>query len=73
MNRDQKVTTNKIWIIADNKVGTYQQSIALAEAIGFEYELIKVSYNYFSKLPNFLLRLFPIHLDKISYKKFCFT
>ncbi len=69
MNENQKIIINKIWIIADNKVGTYQQSIALAEAIGFEYELIKVNYNYFSKLPNFLLRFFPIHLDKISCKK----
>ena len=61
-----KSVINKIWIIADHRLGTYQQSIALAEAIGFEYKLIKVNYNYFSKLPNFLLQYFPIHLDKKS-------
>ncbi len=61
-----KSITDKILIIADHRLGTYQQSIALAEAIGINYELIKVNYNYLSILPNFLLQYFPIHLDKKS-------
>jgi mitochondrial fission protein ELM1 len=61
-----KSVIDKIWILADHRLGTYQQSIALAESIGFKYELLKVNYNYLSKLPNFLLQYLPIHLDKKS-------
>ena len=69
MNKIEKTINDKILIIADSRIGTYQQSIALAEAIGFEYELLEVNYNYFSKLPNFFLQFYPAHLDNPSFKK----
>ncbi len=54
----------KIWVLADNRVGSVNQSIALAEKIGLGYQLKPVEYNIWGKLPNFLLTFSPIHVKK---------
>ena len=46
---------DEIWILADNRPGTFSQSIGLAEEIGIPYKIITISYSFFSLLPNFLL------------------
>jgi uncharacterized protein len=45
-------TKDEIWILADDKPGTFSQSIGLAKELGFEYKIIKLTYSFFAKLPN---------------------
>lgn len=44
----------KVVVLADNRPGTANQAIALAELIGYKYKVVNLSYNIFAKLPNFL-------------------
>ncbi len=62
---------DEIWILADNRPGTFSQSIGLAEELGMEYKIITLSYSIFSYLPNFflsnsLLRIPTILRNKIT-------
>ena len=43
---------NKILILADDRVGTYSQSIALAKESGLDYEIIFLEYNFLKIIPN---------------------
>jgi mitochondrial fission protein ELM1 len=43
-----------IWILADDRPGNYSQAIGLAAALNRPYEIKKINYNSWSKLPNFL-------------------
>ncbi|HJD57468.1 MAG TPA: mitochondrial fission ELM1 family protein [Rickettsia endosymbiont of Sericostoma sp.] len=54
----------KIWVLADSRVGNVNQAIALAEKLGLGYQLKPIEYNFWGKLPNFLLALSPIHVKK---------
>lgn len=46
----------KVWVLKDDRVGSYMQSIALAEKLGFGYETKDITYNKISNLPNFLIK-----------------
>lgn len=46
---------DEIWILADNRPGTFLQSIGLAEELKMEYRIITLSYSFLSYLPNFFL------------------
>lgn len=46
---------NEIWILADDRPGTFSQSIGLAQELGYDYKKINLSYNIFAKLPNIIL------------------
>ncbi|MGX6959927.1 MAG: ELM1/GtrOC1 family putative glycosyltransferase [Rickettsia endosymbiont of Pentastiridius leporinus] len=52
----------KIWVLSDDRVGNTNQAIALAEKLAGEYTLIKLEYNCLAKLPNFLLKYYPLHI-----------
>ncbi|WP_218459978.1 mitochondrial fission ELM1 family protein [Rickettsia sp. TH2014] len=52
----------KIYVLADNRTGNTNQAIALAEKLTQEYIIIKLQYNCLAKLPNFLLKYYPIHI-----------
>ena len=43
---------DEIWILSDDRPGTFSQSVGLAEKIGLEYRLIELKYNFLAKLPN---------------------
>lgn len=60
---------DEIWILADDRPGTVSQSIGLAEEIGFEYRIIKLTYSFFSILPNFFLSNSLLRLSAQSQKK----
>lgn len=45
---------DKILIIADDRVGTYSQAVALAEESGLKYQIIQQKYNFLKFLPNFI-------------------
>ena len=66
-NSDKKPT--KLWILADDRPGTFSQSLALAQALKIKYEIIKIDYNFFSKLPNFLLKIYPFHFNRNNLKQ----
>lgn len=44
----------KVVVLVDNRPGTANQAIALAELIQHEYKVVNLNYNLFAKLPNFL-------------------
>ncbi|WP_032139324.1 mitochondrial fission ELM1 family protein [Rickettsia tamurae] len=52
----------KIHVLADDRTGNTHQAIALAEKLTEEYTTIKLEYNCLAKLPNFLLKYYPIHI-----------
>lgn len=60
MKSNHKNLCDKIWIIADNRPGTYNQAIALAEALGYEFEIIRIDYNFLAKIPNIILQYLSI-------------
>ena len=43
---------DEIWILADNRPGTFSQSIGLAEEMRLEYKIINLNYSFLSALPN---------------------
>ncbi|MCQ2965338.1 MAG: mitochondrial fission ELM1 family protein [Alphaproteobacteria bacterium] len=45
---------NLIWVIADDRAGNNNQSLGVAEALGGEIIIKKISYNKFIKCPNFI-------------------
>ncbi|MBL6665045.1 MAG: mitochondrial fission ELM1 family protein [Rickettsiales bacterium] len=54
----------KILILADNRVGTYSQSIALAKELGGEFEILNISYSKFVTIPNFIFPACLFRYDK---------
>ncbi|MDX2082805.1 MAG: ELM1/GtrOC1 family putative glycosyltransferase [Rickettsiales bacterium] len=57
---------NEIWILADQRVGTYSQSIGLAQELGIDYKIITLAYSFFSSLPNFFLSNSLLRISKTS-------
>jgi len=57
---------DKILIIADERVGTYSQAIALALESGLEYQIIQQKYNFLKFLPNFIFSKSLIRIKKES-------
>lgn len=60
---------NKILILADDRVGTYSQAIALAKESGLDYEIIFLEYNFFKLIPNLFFSQSLLRLKKSSIKK----
>jgi len=44
-----------IWVLCDNKPGTAQQALSLAQNLSKNLKIIELKYNFLAKLPNFLL------------------
>ncbi|MES2214718.1 MAG: ELM1/GtrOC1 family putative glycosyltransferase [Pseudomonadota bacterium] len=57
-----------IWVLADHRIGTATQAIAIAENLklnsGFSFEIKRLHYNFLAHLPNFLLGATTVHIDK---------
>ena len=53
-----------IWVFTDSRTGNNHQAIALAEKLAEEYTVIRLEYNCLAKLPNFLLKYYPVHIKK---------
>jgi hypothetical protein len=54
----------QIWVLTDGRVGNSNQAVALAEKLGVAYQLKFMEYNFLGNLPNFLLKIYPIHIKK---------
>ncbi|RTK92045.1 MAG: hypothetical protein EKK61_06595 [Rickettsiales bacterium] len=52
----------EIWVLVDHRIGNANQAIDLAEMLDMDFEIKKIEYNFFSKLPNSFLSLFPFHV-----------
>ncbi len=61
---------DEIWILADNRPGTFSQSVGLAEEIGFEYKVIQLDYSLLSTLPNFFFSKSLLRITKKSRQDF---
>jgi len=53
----------KIWILTDNRIGSNNQSIAIAEKLSSDYITKKIEYNSLIKLPNFIRRSSLLGID----------
>ena len=64
--RDVSAASRKIraWVLADDKAGHTTQSVGLAEALGFDYEVKDLRFNRFERLSNRLLGATLISLDR---------
>ncbi len=60
---------NKILILADNRVGTYSQAVALAQELQQPYEIIHLQYNKFVVLPNFIFGASLLTITQESREK----
>ena len=60
---------DEIWILADDRVGTFSQSIGLAEEMKLEYRIITLNYSFLATLPNCILGQSFFRLDFGSRKK----
>lgn len=54
----------KIWVLSDNRAGNIIQAAALAEYLGFGYQLKPINSNCLGILPNFLLSIYPINVKR---------
>ena len=43
-----------IWVFDDGRAGTFNQALAIAEALSFPFIIKKIEYTPFAKLPNFI-------------------
>ena len=43
-----------IWVIIDHKIGNANQALAIAKAIGLDFKIKALKYNFLAKLPNWL-------------------
>jgi mitochondrial fission protein ELM1 len=59
----------EILVISDGRAGNDSQLIGLALAMKLKYQIINISYNYFSFLPNIVLPNKDFAIDKISKEK----
>lgn len=59
---------SEVWVLQDYKVGNTNQAIALAEEMGLSYETKQIKYNILNKLPNFLLKFYPVHINRLVLK-----
>lgn len=49
-----KMKKNLIWVIADDRAGNNNQSLGVAEALGGDIVVKKISYNKYIRFPNFI-------------------
>ena len=59
------ISTEKIvWVVADQYVGNLNQCLGVAEALGLPYQIKRVNYNLFGRLPNVILGATLVHVPR---------
>jgi uncharacterized protein len=57
----------KVWVLADNRIGSTNQAIAVANILGVDFELKKLDYNALSSIPNiFKFKFFGLQKKSIE-------
>jgi mitochondrial fission protein ELM1 len=62
--REPRSGTPVIWVLADDKLGHTTQSVGLAEALGWPYEVKELRFNSLNGLSNRLLGASLVSLDR---------
>lgn len=62
--RERTTAPPKVWVLADDKAGHSTQSLGLAAALGWPYELRSLRFNRWNRLSNRLLGAIPLGLDR---------
>lgn len=63
------IVRDEILVLCDDRPGTASQAIGLAKEIGLPHKILKLNYNFFSRLPNFFLRKSLLGLDHETRQK----
>ncbi len=58
--------SDKVWILADERIGNVHQCLGVAEALDVPYRTKRLAYNRRARLPNLLLGRTLAHLKKES-------
>ena len=58
------MSSTNIWVLGDNRVGNTNQATALADSLSTDYEVKNIKYNLLGLLPNFMLMLYPWHVER---------
>jgi len=58
------VVPKKIWALLDERAGNTSQTLGVAEALGLPYEIKRIAFNGFIKLPNILINKTTLGFDK---------
>jgi len=59
----------KIWVLLDERAGNTSQSLGVAEALGLPFEIKRVEFNSFIKLPNFIINRTSLGIAQTSLKE----
>lgn len=60
-----------IWALADEYSGNVSQCLGVAEALGLPYEVKRISYNKWARLPNSVLGSSILHITRESAEEIC--
>ncbi len=52
----------EVWVLVDHRAGNANQAIELAEILDKNFIIKNIKYNFFSRLPNYFLKFFPLHV-----------
>ena len=67
------MTENKIliWAIYDSREGNRDQLTGVLNELNTEFKIIDVSYNKYSRLPNFILQMLSgsLHITPIYFER----
>ena len=55
-----------IWVLADENSGNVSQCLGVAEALGLPYEVKRIVYNKWARLPNIVLGSSILHITRES-------
>ncbi|MGD9638454.1 MAG: mitochondrial fission ELM1 family protein [Alphaproteobacteria bacterium] len=58
----------KIWVLADDRIGNVNQALGVAEAVGWDFSVINITYNSLIKLPNFIIGATTLGVNKSGLK-----
>jgi len=61
---DKAATPPRIWVLAGPRAGDRSQLLALADSLGWPYEVKELAYNRLHNLPNWLMGTSPVSLDR---------
>ena len=60
-----------IWVLADEYSGNVSQCLGVAEALRLPYEVKRISYNKWARLPNYVLGSNILHITRESAEVIC--
>ncbi len=61
---NKAATTPRIWVLVGPRAGDRSQLLALANSLGWPYEVKELAYNRLHNLPNWLMGASPVSLDR---------